>query len=60
MSMGGFGTFQTACEFPHRFSAIIPVAGDGNIENAEQLKNVPTWAFHGDGDDVVSYECSAK
>ncbi|MDR0610673.1 MAG: alpha/beta hydrolase, partial [Planctomycetaceae bacterium] len=29
-------------------------------EKAEQLKNVPTWAFHGDADDVVSYECSSK
>ncbi|MDR1964118.1 MAG: prolyl oligopeptidase family serine peptidase [Planctomycetaceae bacterium] len=60
MSMGGFGTFHTACEFPNRFTAIIPVAGGGNIENAEQLKNVPTWAFHGDADDVVPYECSSN
>jgi predicted peptidase len=60
MSMGGFGTFHTACEFPERFTAIIPIAGGGEPEKAEQLKDVPTWAFHGDADDVVAYECSSK
>jgi predicted peptidase len=60
MSMGGFGTFRTACEFPERFSAIVPVAGGGEPEKAEQLKNVPTWAFHGNADDVVPYESSSK
>jgi predicted peptidase len=59
-SMGGFGTFRTACEFPERFTAIIPVAGGGEVEKAEQLKNVPAWAFHGDADDVVPYESSSK
>ncbi len=57
-SMGGFGTFRTACEFPHRFAAIVPVSGGGDPEDAVKLKNVPTYAFHGDADDVVSYELS--
>jgi predicted peptidase len=60
MSMGGFGTFRTASEFPERFTAIVPVAGGGEPEKAEQLKDVPTWAFHGNADDVVPYECSSK
>jgi predicted peptidase len=60
MSMGGFGTFHVACEFPERFTAIIPVAGGGAVENAAKLKNVPTWAFHGDADDVVDHEYSAN
>jgi predicted peptidase len=60
MSMGGFGTFRTACEFPERFTAIIPVAGGGEVERATDLKNVPTWAFHGDADNIVPYECSSK
>ncbi len=30
-SMGGFGTFRTACEFPDRFAAIVPVAGGGEV-----------------------------
>lgn len=59
-SMGGFGTFRTACEYPERFAAIVPLAGGGEPELAEKLKNVPTWAFHGNADKVVDYECSQK
>lgn len=60
MSMGGFGTFQIACETPETFAAIVPVAGGGDPSRAERLKSVPTWAFHGDLDDVVAYECSSN
>jgi predicted peptidase len=59
VSMGGFGTFHTACAYPKMFAAIAPVCGGGEPEKAEQLKDVPTWAFHGDADDIVSYKCSA-
>ena len=59
-SMGGFGTFRTACAHPEVFAAIVPIAGGGEPEQAERLKTVPTWAFHGDKDDVVPYECSAN
>lgn len=59
-SMGGFGTFKVACEYPDRFAAIVPVAGGGEPEKAERLRDLPTWAFHGDADDVVPYECSSK
>lgn len=59
-SMGGFGTFHTACAYPEMFAAIVPIAGGGEPEQAEKLKTVPTWAFHGDKDDVVPYECSAN
>ncbi len=57
-SMGGFGTFRTACEFPHRFASIVPVSGGGEVKDAVKLKDVPTYAFHGDADDVVSYDLS--
>ena len=57
-SMGGFGTFHTACAYPEMFAAIAPVAGGGEPEQAEKLKAVPTWAFHGDKDEVVLYESS--
>ena len=59
-SMGGFGTFRTACAYPEMFAAIVPVAGGGEPEQAGNLKNVPTWAFHGDQDEVVPYDHSAK
>ena len=57
-SMGGFGTFQVASVFPDRFAAIVPVSGGGEPEMAESLLIVPTWAFHGDADDVVDLEYS--
>ena len=57
-SMGGFGTFHTACEYPELFAAIVPVAGGGEPKRACNLINVPTWAFHGDADEVVLYELS--
>lgn len=60
MSMGGFGTFQIACKMPETFAAIVPVAGGGDASMTECLKSVPTWAFHGDADDVVAYECSSN
>jgi len=60
VSMGGFGTFRTACEFPDDFAAIVPVCGGGEPEKAEHLLGMPVWAFHGDADDVVPYECSSK
>lgn len=60
MSMGAFGTFHTACAFPDRFAAIAPLAGGGNPEEAPKLKNLPTWAFHGNADEIVAYECSSK
>ena len=59
-SMGGFGTFQIASDLPDTFAAIVPVAGGGDPAKAERLKGVPTWAFHGDADDVVPCEGSVK
>jgi len=51
-SMGGNGTWATACYDPHRFAAIAPLAGQGDVEQAEQLK-MPVWAFHGAKDRTI-------
>jgi len=59
-SMGGFGTFHTACVYPEMFAAIAPVAGGGELEQANKLNDVPTWAFHGNKDEVVQYKSSKK
>ncbi|GHT14752.1 hypothetical protein FACS1894170_11980 [Planctomycetales bacterium] len=58
MSMGGFGTFRVVSESPETFAAIIPLCGGCEPSRAKLLNNVPTWAFHGDADDVVKYENS--
>ena len=58
LSLGGYGTWQWATARPDRFAAIAPIAGEGEPKQACALKNLPTWAFHGDRDDVVPVEGS--
>ena len=56
--MGGFGTWETACYAPSRFAAIVPVAGGGDVAQAQRLVNLPVWAFHGADDDTVPLEAN--
>ena len=58
-SMGGFGTFETAMEYPERFAAIVPVAGGGEPDKAEKLLDVATWVFHGENDTTVPIPSAA-
>ncbi|MBC8186453.1 prolyl oligopeptidase family serine peptidase [candidate division KSB1 bacterium] len=53
LSMGGYGTWAMAMEYPHRFAAIAPICGGGNPVIAGKIKHLPTWVFHGAKDDVV-------
>lgn len=59
-SMGAFGTFETACQFPDLFAAIASVAGGGRVQEASKLQQLPIWAFHGDADPVVDYSASKE
>jgi predicted peptidase len=57
-SMGGYGTWSLAADYPRRFAAIAPVSGagfwwNGFPERVRVLKNVPIWAFHGARDGEV-------
>ncbi|MCK4628379.1 MAG: prolyl oligopeptidase family serine peptidase [Sedimentisphaerales bacterium] len=60
LSMGGFGTWELACDYPEEFAAIVPVYGGGQAWRARMLKHVPVWAFHGDKDKLVSIERSRE
>jgi predicted esterase len=60
LSMGGYGTWELAEEFPERFAAIAPICGAGNPENAPRLKNLPAWVFHGERDTVVPFQRSVE
>lgn len=54
ISMGGYGTWQTAVAYPNKFAAIMPLCG--GCDDSTQicnLRNVPIWAFHGMADDVI-------
>ncbi|HET6251141.1 MAG TPA: PHB depolymerase family esterase [Tepidisphaeraceae bacterium] len=58
LSMGGFGTWALASKTPERFAAIAPMCGGGNPADAEKLKNVPVWDFHGGADPTVPVQKS--
>ena len=53
-SMGAFGAWRTAADYPHLFAAIVPIAGGGEVDSANTIVHLPIWAFHGDGDKVVN------
>lgn len=57
LSLGGFGVWKTAGDYPDIFAAIAPVCSGGNaLDKAQAIAraNVATWAFHGGSDNVVS------
>jgi predicted peptidase len=53
LSMGGMGTWSIALAHPDRFAAIAPICGRGDTKQAEKIKNLPCWCFHGDADTTV-------
>jgi len=60
LSMGGFGTWALATEYPDRFAAIVPICGGGDPRDAARLRDLPVWAFHGAKDSVVPLEASQE
>jgi predicted peptidase len=60
LSMGGFGTWILASEYPERFAAIAPICGGGEPLSAERLKEMPVWAFHGAKDELVPLKRSEE
>ena len=58
LSMGGFGTWNLAMEFPNRFAAIAPICGGGLAARARRIRHIPTWVFHGAKDNVVPLKAS--
>lgn len=55
-SMGGYGAWQLAAANPERWLSVVPLSGGGDVTLAENLKNVPIWAYHGARDKVVRPE----
>ncbi len=56
ISMGGYGTWQTAVAYPDKFAAILPLCG-GCDDSTQicQIKQVPIWTFHGTADDLIPF-----
>ena len=53
LSMGGFGAWKLAMEYPTRFAAVAPICGKGEPAKAQLIKDLPIWVFHGAKDPVV-------
>lgn len=60
LSMGGFGTWALAAEFPGRFAAIAPICGGGDPLEGPRIKGIPTWVFHGARDTTVPLRASEE
>jgi predicted peptidase len=62
LSLGGFGTWETAMEYPETYAAIAPICGGAGVRwtQAERIKNLPVWIFHGAKDTTVLPEVSTK
>lgn len=60
LSMGGYGSWRLAADHPDRFAAVVPVCGGGNPDDAEKLKVLPIWVFHGDQDNAVPFSRSVE
>jgi len=60
-SMGGFGTWSLGLKHPHRFAAIAPISGGGDLVDIgaglpgkrPALQALPIWVFHGGKDTGV-------
>ena len=64
-SMGGFGAWAFATEYPNHFAAVVPICGGGRhlLDFPNRLKNlvhIPVWCFHGDQDQEIPLEESLK
>jgi predicted peptidase len=55
LSMGGFGTWETAMEYPETYAALMPICGGAGVRfvMAEKIRHIPEWIFHGEKDPVV-------
>lgn len=60
LSMGGFGTWALAAHRPDRFTAIAPICGGGEPEDAGKIAHLPIWVFHGAQDPLVPVKRSKE
>ena len=58
LSMGGYVAWSLAAAYPERWAAVVPICGGGTPSDAEKIKDLPIWAFHGDADGAVKVEKS--
>lgn len=59
-SMGGIGSFYLASKYPDLFAAVAPICGQGQPEWAKAYGELPFWIFHGEEDEIIPVEQSAR
>ena len=57
-SMGGAGTFGAMFLRPDILAAAMPVCGAWDPKDADKMKDIAVWVFHGDKDKVVPTDYS--
>jgi hypothetical protein len=63
LSLGGGGVWSVATAYPSVWASILPICSGYNIAaSACKLAavNLPVWGFHGDADNVVSYNVTVN
>jgi predicted peptidase len=60
LSMGGYGTWSLAIQYPDHWAAIAPICCGGNPAKVAAIKDVPCWCFHGAADPTVPVSQSRK
>jgi predicted peptidase len=58
LSMGGYGTWSLAAKYPDKWAAMVPICGGGDPKDADKIKGIPCWCFHGDADPAVKVDRS--
>jgi predicted peptidase len=54
ISMGGYGAWQVAVDYPDRFAAVMPLCGGLNDPTQVcRINHIPVWTFHGIKDDII-------
>lgn len=53
ISLGGAGAWDYAAAKATKVAALVPISGKANTGKACAVKNIPVWAFHGEGDALV-------
>ncbi len=60
VSMGGYGVWSFASEYPNTFAALVSICGGSPLTNgdrfspiAEKIGKTPAWLFHGSKDEIV-------
>lgn len=60
VSMGGYGAWYLAAEYPGKFSAVVPICGGSPLRAGDRFNTIahkvgrtPVWVFHGADDQIV-------